>query len=142
MKLYSAIYLSKEPPLVALPKGVKRIEFAPHVSLSVFESDVVNPQVSEYIREIEVSHAVYALHGLHTRQIMFVCPVITSPKLFVPSFITAEQGRFFHVTVGVLPMSEKTLAEYQNLTKIVNSDITSKLTSSKLVIEKFAPVKY
>ena len=141
MKLYSAIYL-KEPPLAALPKGVKRIEFAPHVSLSVFESDVVNPQVSEYIREIEVSHAVYALHGLHTRQIMFVCPVLTQPSLFVPSFIPTEHGRFFHVTVGVLPMSEKTLVEYPNLTKILDSDITSKIASTKLVLETFAPVKY
>ena len=141
MKLYSAIYL-KELPLAALPEGVKRIKFAPHVSLSVFESDVVEPSTSEYIRGIEVSHAVYALHGLHTRQIMFVCPVLTSPELFVPSFITVEHGRFFHVTVGVLPMSEKTLAEYPNLAKILDSDITSTLNSTKLVIEEFAPVKY
>lgn len=141
MKLYSALYI-KEPPLAALPKGVKRIEFAPHVSLSVFESDVVEPSTSGYIREIEVSHAVYALHGLHTRQIMFVCPVLTQSSLFVPSFIQTEHGRFFHVTVGVLPMSEKTLAEYPNLAKILDSDITSAITSTKLVIEEFAPVKY
>ena len=141
MKMYSALYI-KEQPLSALPKGVKRIEFAPHVSLSVFESDVVNPQVSEYIREIEVSHAVYALHGMHTRQIMFVCPVLTQPSLFVPPFIPVEHWRFFHVTVGVLPMSEKTLVEYPNLTKILDSDITSRIASTKLVIEEFAPVKY
>lgn len=128
--------------MATLPEMVKRIEFAPHVSLSVFESDVVKPKTYEYIREIELSHAVYALHGLHTRQIMFVCPALTRPELFVPSFIPAEHGRFFHVTVGVLPMSEKTLVEYPNLTKIVNSDVTSKINSTKLVIEVFAPVKY
>ena len=141
MKLYSALYL-KEPPLAALPEVVKRIEFAPHVSLSVFESDVVKPKVAEYAIEIEVSHAVYALHGLHTQQIMFVCPVITQHSLFVPEFIPVEHGRFFHVTVGVLPMSEKTLVEYPNLAKILDSDITSTITSTKLVIEAFAPVKY
>lgn len=141
LKLYTAIYL-KERPLVALPFGVKAINHEPHVTLSVFESDEVRPQIIDWDREFVVSDSLYALHGRHTQQIMFVCSVITEPSLFLPEFIPAEQGRIYHVTVGSIELTDETAGRYPHLSLVSKSEEYTTLTSDRLVIEPFKPVKY
>lgn len=141
MKLYAALYL-KERPVVALPSGARAISHDPHVTLSVFESDGIQPPIIDWDKKLVVSNSLYALHGRHTQQIMFVCPVITEPALFLPDSIPAEQGRLYHVTVGSIELTDETAARYPNFSLVSKSDEYTLLQAKRLVIEPFKPVSY
>lgn len=141
MKLYAALYL-KERPVVALPSEARAISHDPHVTLSVFESDKIQPQIIDWDKELVISDSLYALHGRHTQQIMFVCPVITEPVLFLPEFIPPEQGRFYHVTVGSIELTEEMAVRYPHLSLVSKSDEYTTLKTERLVIESFKPVSY
>jgi hypothetical protein len=95
-----------------------------------------------YRNEIAVAKSVHVLHGRHTQQIMFVCPVLTDPALFLPEFIQPEQDRLYHVTIGSIELTDKNAELYPHLSVASESSKYSVLMSEKLVIEPFKPVSY
>lgn len=143
MKYYSALYLQELPP-VSLPTEAKPISFQPHITLSVFESDD-EIKGFDLETEIEVNLSTLALHGRTTNQIMVVCPVVIDTAFkAVTDLLPPDMrgGVFYHVTVGAMKKLSLLESLYPNLALIRESKLTTKVHSTRIVVEPFNPVSY
>ena len=129
---------------MALPPEAKAISFAPHITLSVFESDE-ELKGFDLKTEIDINLSIFALHGRATDQIMVVCPVVMNDQFravtaLLPSDVRGEM--FYHVTVGAMPMNQMLAALYPNMSQISSSNLSVLIKSTRIVIEPFNPVSY
>lgn len=145
MKYYTALYLEHFPN-VYIPKEATPINFAPHVTISVFDSEEELKNIELFVDiDIYVDLSVYALHGRNTQQIMLVCPVLVDPNFesllnILPKDIRSKM--FYHVTLGKLPMTDFNKENYKDYDLIIKSDSLIKVKSKKVIIEPFKPVLY
>lgn len=145
MKYYTALYLENFPE-IDLPVVATPINFAPHVSISVFDSDKELSNIELFVDiDIDINLSIQALHGRNTQQIMLVCPVLLNPKFESLLEVLPKNSRdkmFYHVTVGKLPMTNFNKEKYKDYSVIVENDAIIKIKSKKLIIEQFKPVLY
>ena len=129
---------------MALPPEAKAISFAPHITLSVFESDE-ELKGFDLKTEIEINLSTFALHGRTTNQIMIVCPVVMNDNFRAVADLLPPDMRgemFYHVTVGAMPMNQMLAALYPNMSQISSSNLSVLIKSTRIVIEPFNPVSY
>ena len=145
MKYYTALYLEHFPD-VCIPKEATPINFAPHVTISVFDNEKELKNIELFVDiDIYINLSVYALHGRNTQQIMLVCPVLVNSNFetlvnVLPKDIRGKM--FYHVTLGKLPMTDYNKENYKDYDLIIESDSVIKVKSKKVIIEPFKPVIY
>lgn len=144
MKYYAAAKLQDVIP-VALPREAKPITYIPHVSLSVFESELSHNSFDLPQVQFEIGLTTIIRHSRTTGQILVVCPVITNRAFWeIANMVPAdERGEpFYHVTVGTMS-AHSLLKELFPCGKVINqTPLYVRVPVTQLLIEGYRPVTY